>query len=81
MLKDKLEEMKAASAGKVPPETLAIMQRAREALASSGILERTIQVGDKVPEFQLADAAGTQVSFAELRQQGPVLISLYRGVW
>ena len=81
MLKDKLNKMKAASAEKVPPETLAIMQRAKEALENSGILERTIKVGDKVPDFKLADAAGNQVSFAELRQRGPVLLSLYRGVW
>jgi hypothetical protein len=81
MLKDKLNAMKAASAGQVPPETMAIMLQSRDALTNSNILERAIKVGDKIPDFSLADATGNQVSLAGLRHQGPVLISIYRGVW
>ncbi len=81
MLSVKLNEMKAASAAKVPPETRAIMMQAKADLAASGILEKTIKVGDKVADFKLADASGKLVSFAELRQQGPVLITIYRGIW
>ena len=81
MLKDRLEELKAAAAESIPPETMAIMQRTREALTNSGILDRVIKVGDKVPDFTLTDANGKQVSLLELRQHGPVLINIYRGVW
>ncbi|PLX96643.1 MAG: hypothetical protein C0622_14335 [Desulfuromonas sp.] len=81
MLRDKLNEMKAASAAKVPPETLAIMMKAKADLAASGIMEKAIKPGDRVADFSLADAGGKMVSFAALRQQGPVLISVYRGVW
>ncbi len=81
MLKDKLNEMKAASAGKIPPETMAIMLRSRVALGESGILEKTIKVGEKMSDFTLPDANGTAVSLDGLRRKGPVLISLYRGVW
>ena len=81
MLKEKLEAMKAASAEQIPPETLAIMQQAKEKLAASGIFERAIKVGDTIPDFSLADAQGRQFGLAELRRMGPVLISLYRGVW
>ena len=81
MLKDRLSKMSAASAEKIPPETLAIMQQAKVSLAASDILEKTIQVGDKFPDFTLTDSAGKQVNLADLRQQGPVLICLYRGIW
>lgn len=81
MLKTRLEEMKAKSSGRIPAETLATMQRAKDALAASGILDRTIKVGDIMPNFSLSNSAGTLVDFAELRRQGPVLISIYRGVW
>ncbi len=81
MLQDKLNELKAASAAKVPAEIKAIMQRATEKLASSDILQRVIKEGETCPDFTLNDAHGRPMSLQELRQQGPVLISLYRGVW
>lgn len=81
MLKDRLERIKAASAAKVPPETWATMQKAKADLAASGILQHTIKTGDKFPDFSLTDATGQQINFADLRAQGPVLITLYRGVW
>lgn len=81
MLKDKLEEMKGAAAAQIPPENLAIMLRSRDALGNTDILEQTIKVGDRVGDFRLADADGTQVDLAELRNKGPVVISIYRGVW
>ncbi len=81
MLQEKLDAMKAASAEIVPPETLAIMQKAKETLAASGILDRAIKVGDTLPDFSLADAQGRQFGLTELRRMGPVFISIYRGVW
>ena len=81
MLKDRLNEMSAASAAKVSPETLAIMLRSREALSNSDIFDRVIKVGDKMSDFSLADETGQQVSIAGLRQTGAVVISIYRGVW
>ena len=81
MLKDKLNELKAAAADKIPAETMATMQRTRAELANSGILDQVIKVGEQVADFTLPDAGGRQVSLAELRRNGPVMISFYRGVW
>lgn len=78
---DKLAAMKAASAAKLPAETRQIMQRATAAVMTSGILGRAIKVGANAPDFVLQDADGTPVSSAALRKRGPLLISLYRGVW
>ena len=81
MLKDTLQEMKAASAGQTPPEIMETMLNSRKTLSNSDILSRVIKVGDKMPDFSLADENGKQVGLAKLLQNGPVAISLYRGVW
>jgi len=57
------------------------MKQAKVNLAASGIMEKTIKVGDTVTDFSLENADGKLVSLADLRQQGPVLISIYRGIW
>lgn len=81
MLGEKLKEMRAASAAKIAPETLAIMKRAKEKLAASGILEQTIKVGEPFPHADLQDSTGRLIDFSALRQKGPVLMTIYRGVW
>ena len=81
MLQDKLKAMKAAAAAKVPPEVGSKMQQAISNLRSSGILQKAIKPGDQWPDFSLADADGTKVDSALLRRQGPLFVSLYRGVW
>ncbi|KAI0871590.1 AhpC-TSA-domain-containing protein [Hypoxylon argillaceum] len=42
---------------------------------------KTIQVGDKLPEFALTDATGKEVTSASLLAKGPLLITFYRGEW
>ena len=81
MLQNKLKAMKAAAAAKVPPEVGSKMQQALSNLSNSGILQKTIKAGDKWPDFSLADADGNKVDSVQLRQQGPLFVSLYRGVW
>ena len=40
-----------------------------------------IKVGDKLPSFTLSDALGKEVTSNELLNNGPLLISFYRGEW
>jgi len=81
MLQDRLNAMSAASAEKLPPETWAKMLQAKEDLGNSDILQRTIKVDEQFPDFNLANADGNTLSSQELRQQGPLLVTLFRGVW
>ena len=81
MLQDKLNAMSAASADKLPPETLSQMLHAKEALENSDILQKAIKVSENFPAFDLADANGNQVASQKLLKQGPMLITLFRGVW
>ncbi|KAI1187580.1 AhpC-TSA-domain-containing protein [Nemania serpens] len=42
---------------------------------------KTIQVGDRLPEFAMTDATGNEVTSASLLAKGPLLITFYRGEW
>jgi peroxiredoxin len=57
------------------------MEAATAKLAATNLEAQTLQVGQIMPDFELPDATGTLVYSAELRAQGPLLISFYRGHW
>lgn len=80
-LKEKLEAQKAKSAAHVPAEAREIMSRSVAELRTSGILDGVAKVGDTAPDFQLENTRGETVSLAALRARGPVVATIYRGVW
>lgn len=85
-LQDKLDQFKADfKAGKppynAPAEVHVIMERATAELIASGQAERALSVGDKAPVFTLSDEDGNEVSSAQLLEQGPLVVTFYRGVW
>lgn len=80
-LNETLTRMKLASAAKVAPETLAVMQRSRENLATSGILEKVAKPGTPAPPFTLEDPSGKPHALADLHRAGPLVLAFYRGVW
>ena len=80
-LKEQLDELKAKSAARVPPETRDVMRRAVEDLRRSGLADRALKVGDRVPDVTLPDEDGRPVSLASLLARGPVVLSFYRGRW
>ena len=57
------------------------MDKAQQALKDSGIAERALAAGDDAVDFILPNARGEQVSSEGLRQQGPIVVSFYRGGW
>ncbi|MGZ0189578.1 MAG: hypothetical protein ACKVH0_16495 [Alphaproteobacteria bacterium] len=78
-LEAKLAELRAAS--KIPAEKKAIVGQATQDLKDSGILDRTIKVGQSLPDFSLKNANGVEVHSADLLDQGPLVVSVFRGVW
>jgi hypothetical protein len=80
-LQQQLDEIRAGFKASAPAEAQEIMSRAAKDLAASGVAERTIKKGDKLPEFTLNDSGGNPVSSATLLAAGPLVISFYRGVW
>ena len=80
-LADKLAATRAASAGRIPADRAAIMERATEDLRKSGILDRIVPVGGRAPAFELANHDGRRISSAELLAGGPLVVSFFRGSW
>ena len=80
-LQDKLTEIRDGAAKKIPPDKLAVMHRATSDLRASGILDRVIGVGDKLPPFQLTNMRGATVSSQNLFERGAVVLTVFRGHW
>jgi len=78
-LEAKLAELRAGS--RIPADKRAVMAQATEDLRNSGALDRTIKVGDALPDFSLMNANGVEIHSADLLDQGPLVVSVFRGVW
>jgi len=57
------------------------MHRAIEGLRASGIMDRLIEVGDRLPSFALPNAYGQQVLSTDLLAKGPLVLTFFRGAW
>ncbi len=80
-LQDKLNAYKKDFQGRAPKEAQEIMHRATEDLRNSGILSKTVRVGDLAPNFTLKNTTHTNVSLSDLLDKGPVALGFYRGRW
>jgi len=80
-LEQKLSALRAAAATRIPPDKAAIMHRATDDLRKSGILDRIVKVGARMPSFALTNHDGRQVSSQDLLARGPLVLSFFRGSW
>ena len=80
-LQEKLDAYKKDFLTQVPPDALSIMQQATSDLNGSGILAKSIKVGDLAPDFELNDTEGAAVALGDLLDKGPLVLSFYRGRW
>jgi peroxiredoxin len=64
-----------------PPDRIAAAEGAIAEIAASGILERAIKKGDKAPDFTLPNAIGESVNLYSALENGPVILTWYRGSW
>ena len=76
-----LAAAEAERRNKRDPELSAKMDRATAELDASGLVERSLKVGDKAPNFSLSNALGNSVSLSDELDTGPVILSFYRGGW
>lgn len=80
-LKQQLEEQKKSTGNKASPETIQTMLQATAELKASGIENRALAAGDRVPAFTLPNANGEPVRLTDLLDRGPVVLNFYRGGW
>jgi peroxiredoxin len=80
-LNDAMAEVKGQMLSSLPKPDLAIIGAAATRMAQSGLAEGAIKVGDKAPDFTLADAAGNAVNLYTALSGGPVVLTVLRGGW
>ncbi|MFQ5660735.1 MAG: peroxiredoxin-like family protein [Gammaproteobacteria bacterium] len=80
-LKEQLEMQVQNSANRIPEEKRNIFAKSMQNLKDSGITEKAIKEGDKAGSFTLPNAKGENISLDALLEQGPVVLSFYRGAW
>ena len=80
-LRDELDRMRTGAAERIPREALAVMKGATDELIASGIAEGSAKEGSAAPAFSLPNALGEPVASEALWDDGPVVVSFYRGGW
>lgn len=81
LLQEKLDAVGASLRKDAPKEFLEAFHRLVENLRASAIMAGVPKVGDNAPDFTLPSYHGQTVSLADLRANGPVIVSFYRGRW
>ena len=80
-LREDISKLIEQSSKNIPPETLNIMSADTERLKQSGIIDKNLKIGDKIPSFSLPNVKGETITSAELLNRGPLVLSFYRGGW
>jgi peroxiredoxin len=58
-----------------------MLHRATAELKASGIEGRALKINDRAPDFALFNQDHVEVSSRDLLQQGPMVVSFFRGHW
>ena len=81
MLQDEIQAFNEEALANIPQETIHIMVKATERLADSGIVNRALAKGERMPPFSLPDVHGQTVTSGTILSKGPMVVSFYRGSW
>jgi hypothetical protein len=80
-LAEQLDKIRAGGAKRLPEDTRAVMAAATKGLRDSDLLDRALNTGDRLPAFALENAQGTVVRSDALLAKGPMVVTVFRGVW
>jgi len=85
-LQSRLDEFKRTFESGAPPynapyEVIETMHRATDELKASGIEQKALKVGHRAPSFTLFNQDHVSVSSSGLLQEGPLVVSFFRGHW
>jgi len=79
--KDSLKGLIQQLGEMLPEDKLAIFNHDAETLAKTYSAPLKLNKGDKAPTFSLPNADGKNIALENLLQQGPVVLTFYRGTW
>lgn len=80
-LTQSLASLRASVVAKLPSHVISDIERQIAELRASGMMDRALGVGDRIPTFALENQHGASISSQALLDQGPLVINFYRGKW
>ncbi len=80
-LQQRIDEFIAEGASWLPTGLLWDLLRPIGQLIASGAAEQALKEEDQAPDFTLLDPHGAVVRLSHLLEQGPVVVTFYRGAW
>ena len=81
LLQQTLEDFKAEFTSKAPEDKQQAYEVFIAALGNSGLVEKALQTGQQAKDFTLTNAVGKSTNLSQLLEQGPVVLTWYRGGW
>ena len=80
-LKSQLDAIRSGAEKRIPAEKLAVMKAETEAQREAGLTEQILKVGEMLPSFSLQNHRGQTIESSKLFSKGPIMLTVYRGVW
>jgi hypothetical protein len=80
-LKQELDLMREQFESKVGDHTARILADYTRSLRDSGVLDRALDKGRRMPDFRLPSASGGEVRLSALTGLGPAVVLFFRGKW
>jgi len=65
----------------VPAEVIEILKKGMDNTEMEAIVKRAILLDDKAPNFTLSNHLGENVNLYKMLEEGPVVLTWYRGSW
>ena len=80
-LREELEQFNRGFIAQAAEDVVTTMNSAVQMLASSDLVDLALKEGQHAPDFDLPEISGERIRLSELLNDGPVVITFYRGGW
>ncbi len=80
-LSEQTRQTLEAFVANLPGDQQEIVGKAFETLMASDTAANAVKSGDKAPDFTLPSVRGGELALADALEEGPVVLSFYRGSW
>jgi len=80
-LNRELKKLKEQTLKNIPDEYVEVMLKDVEIQVKKGLTKNALAIGETIPNFELENAVGERVDIEDLLENGPLVISFYRGAW
>ncbi len=80
-LNELMQTYKEKEYKKMPNSDVEVIENSKKTLRESDITKKCLKAGDFIPKFKLNNSEGEEISVEQLLEEGPIVISFFRGEW